>query len=113
MAKNHIFASSAKNLKKDAKRLKSVPAEYRASVYTQMELEKRAQQDIKRRESLALQRGILKELQAELRKAGTEDARTDLLNKISSCEKAIKKTPKPIRKWSPTLPGSFESGRKR
>ena len=112
MAKNH-FSSSAKNLKKDAQRLKSVPAEYHASVYAQMEQEKRVEQDVTRRKSLALQRGMLKELQAELRKAGTEAARTDLLNKISSCEKVIRTSLKPIRKWSPTLPGSFGSGRKR
>jgi hypothetical protein len=101
------------SLKKDARRLKSVPPEYRASVYAKMEQEKRSQQDAKSRESLASLRSTLKELKEELRKACTESAQVDLISKISACEKAIKKSPKPTRKWSPTLPGSFESGQKR
>src|SRR5690606_1242489 len=39
-------------LRSDVKQLKSVPLEYQASVYAKMEKEKRAQQDIKRREQL-------------------------------------------------------------
>jgi len=101
------------SLKKDAKRLKSVPLEYQASFYAKMEQEKRSQRDAQSRELLASLRVTLKKLKDELRKADTESARVDLIRKISTCEKAIRKSPRPTGKWSPTLPGSFESGQKR
>lgn len=102
-----------KSLKKDARRLKSVSPEYRASVYAKMDLEKRNQQDTKSKELLASLRATLKELKGKLREAYTESDQVDLTNKIFACEKAIKKSPKPTRKWSLTLSGSFELGKKR
>lgn len=113
MAKKPIAVGSVKSLKKDAKRLESVPPEYRASVYAQMEQEKRSLQNAQRKEVLASLRATLIGLKQELRKACTESARVDLVQKIAFCEKAIRKSPKPTRQCSPTLPGSFESAQKR
>ena len=113
MAKKHISVGSVKSLKKDAKRLKSVPPEYRASVYFQMEQEKRSLQDAQRKETLASLRTVLQGLKQDLRKACTESTRVDLTQKIAFCEKAIRKSPKPTHKGSPTLPGFFESAQKR
>ena len=113
MARKHISDGSVKSLKKDAKRLKSVPPEYRASVYVQMEQEKRSLQDAQRKETLASLRTVLQGLKQDLRKACTESTRVDLTQKIAFCEKAIRKSPKPTHKGSPTLPGSFESAQKR
>jgi hypothetical protein len=98
-------------LRRDINQLKDVPLEYQASVYSKMEREKRAHQDIKRREQLQTLRSTLIKLKEELRKTLTTSVRVELERKISACKKAIKNAPKPRRKWSPILSGSFESGR--
>ena len=98
-------------LRSDVKQLKSVPLEYQASVYAKMEKEKRAQQDIKRREQLQTLKSTAKKLKEELRKKITASVRVELERKISACDKAIKNAPKPRRSWSPILSGSFESGK--
>ena len=98
-------------LRNDVKQLKIVPLEYQASVYAKMEREKRAQQDIKRREQLQTLKSTAKKLKEELRKTDTISVRVELERKISACDRAIKKAPKPRRSWSPILSGSFESGK--
>jgi len=98
-------------LRSDVKKLKDVPLEYQASVYAKMEREKRAQQDIKRREQVQNLKSTAKKLKEELRKAAAAPVRVELERKILACDKAIKNSPKPRRKWSPILSGSFESGK--
>lgn len=98
-------------LRRDIKQLKDVPLEYQASVYAKMEREKHAQQDIKRREQLQTLKSTTKKLKEELRKTLTASVRVELERKISACDKAIKNAPKPRRKWSLILSGSFESGK--
>lgn len=98
-------------LAKDVQQLKSVPLEYQASVYAKIEREKRAKQDIKIQEQLKTLKAIAKKLNEELKIAITPSVRLELERKISACDKAIKNTPKPRRRWSPILPGSFESSK--
>lgn len=98
-------------LRNDVKQLKNVLLEYQASVYAKMEREKRAQQDINRREQLQTLKSAAKKLKEELRKTVTASVRVELERKISACDKAIKNAPKPRRSWSPILSGSFESGK--
>ncbi|WP_036302799.1 hypothetical protein [Methylotenera sp. L2L1] len=108
---NPLIRKIKNELRSDIKQLKSIPLEYQASVYAKMEREKRAQQDIKRLEQLQTLKSTSKKLKEELRKAVTASVRVVLERKISACDKAIKKAPKPRCKWSPILPGSFESGK--
>lgn len=98
-------------LRSDIKQLKGVPLEYQASVYAKMEREKRAQQDIKKQEQLQTLKSTAKKLKEELRETVTASVRVELERKISACDKAIKNAPKPRRRWSPILSGSFESGK--
>ena len=98
-------------LRSDLNKLKGVPLKYQASVYAKMEREKYAQQDIKKREQMQSLRSATKKLKEELRKTVTTSVRAELERKIAACEKAIRNAPKPKRKWSPVLSGSFESGK--
>jgi len=98
-------------LRSDVEKLKDVPLEYQASVYAKIEREKRAQQDIKRREHLENLKSTVKKLNEELSKTVAASVRVELERKILACNKAIKSAPKPKRKWSPILSGSFESGK--
>lgn len=87
------------------KQLNGVPLEYQAAVYakqTQLEMN-----------NLHKNRTELKTLKEKLRITQSETERVELQKKISSKEKAIRKAPKPMSKWSPLLPGSFESGKNR
>lgn len=95
------------------KRLEDVPLEYQAAVYAKMEREKLAKQDAKRRTQLQTLRASVKALKVKLRNTHVESARIDLEKEIAAHEKAMKKAPKPKRKWSLILPGSFESGKKK
>jgi hypothetical protein len=97
--------------RRELKRLKDAPIEYQASIYAKMQGEKRVRQDVKNREQIQALRATQKNLKGDLRKTPAGSDRAELERKLLACEKAIKKAPKPGRRWSPILPGSFGSGR--
>lgn len=92
-------------------RLEDVPLEYQASLYAKKERERRVKNDVKKKKKLDELKSQLKTLKAKLCKATITQNRTEIENEITALEKAIKKSPRPKHKWSPMLPGSFESKR--
>jgi hypothetical protein len=95
------------------KRLERVPLEYQASVYAKMQREKREQENIKRRSQIDALKAKIRGLKNDLKNACGESVRVQLTEKIKKFECEMKKMPKPKRKYSSVLPGSFESGRRR
>jgi hypothetical protein len=95
------------------KRLKDVPLEYQAAVFAKKQRDKLTKQDVQKRTQLEKLNATVKALKERLRGVRVESTRTELEKEIAAHEKAIKKAPKPRRKWSPTLSGSFEGGKKK
>lgn len=93
------------------KRLEDVPLEYQAAVYAKKQRDKLAKQDVQKRAQLERLRATVKALKEKLRGVHVESARAELEKEIAAHEKAIRKAPRPRRKWSPILSGSFESGK--
>lgn len=94
------------------KRVEDVPLEYQAAVYARNQRERDAKQAAKARAQLDGLRLDLKALKLKLRDAPIGTVRTDLEKEIKAKEKTIRKSPKPKRKWSPVLSGSFEAGKR-
>lgn len=95
------------------KRLEDIPAEYRAAVYARNLQVRKAKRDEKITQDLKRLQSELKSLKYKLRITKTESEKESIRREISALEKTIKRAPKIGRKWSPFLPGSFESGKKR
>ncbi len=94
------------------KRVEDVPLEYQAAVYAKNRREQDAKQAIKARAQLDGLRADLKALKIKLRATPVGTARSELEKEIKAKERAIRKAPKPKRKWSPVLSGSFETGKR-
>lgn len=94
------------------KRMEEVPPEYRAAVYAKKQRERDAKQAAEARAQLEGLRSDLKALKLKLRDVPIGVARTDLEKEIKAKEKSIRRAPKPKRKWSPVLSGSFEAGKR-
>ena len=94
------------------KRVEDVPLEYQAAVYARNQREQDVKQDTKFRAQLDGLRSDLKALKLKLCDAPIGIARTDLEKEIKTKKKTIRKAPKPKRKWSPVLSGSFEAGKR-
>ncbi|WP_199053946.1 hypothetical protein [Aquitalea sp. ASV15] len=92
-------------------RLGDVPLEYQASLYAKKERERAAKNDVKNKKKLDDLKSQLKIMKELLRNSTTSPNQAELVKKIAALEKAIKKVPKPKRRWSPILPGSFGSKR--
>ncbi|MFN7041698.1 MAG: hypothetical protein ACK4OH_11085 [Acidovorax temperans] len=101
---------SAKKLnKKLVKKLASVPLEYQSSVYAkEMELQRQEKQN-EHKKNMAEHRKLLKSLERKSQEETNENSRAILLKKIQLQKNIIKQAPRPKRKWSPILSGSFES----
>lgn len=93
------------------KRLEDVPLEYQASLYAKKERERIVKNDAKKKKKLDDLKTQLKTLKEKLRNATVTAIRAELEKEIVTLQKDIKKVPRPRRKWSPVLPGSFESKR--
>lgn len=91
------------------KRVEDVPLEYQAAVYAKNKREQMAKQDAKIRIQRDNLRSTLKVLKLKLRSVPIGAGRSEIEKEIEAQEKAIRKIPKPKRKWSPVLSGSFES----
>ncbi|WP_155419392.1 hypothetical protein [Chromobacterium subtsugae] len=89
--------------------LADVPLEYQASLYAKKERERTVKNDAKKKKKLDDLKTQLKVMKEELRNATIASKQAELVNQIAALEKTIKKVPKPRRKWSPVLPGSFGS----
>lgn len=95
------------------KRLEDVPSEYRAAVYARNVQARKAKRDEKLAQDFKRLQSELKSLKDKLRRTKTESEKESIRREISALEKTIRKAPKIGRRWSPVLPGSFESGKKR
>lgn len=101
--------SVKKSNKKLASKLASVPLEYQASVYAkEMELRRQEKQN-EHKENLAEHRILLKSLEKKFQEEISEESRAILLKEIEIQKKIVKRAPRPKRKWSTILSGSFES----
>ena len=98
--------------KKLAKKLASVPLEYQASVYVKEMKLRRQEKQIEHKKNLARHRSLLKSLEKKFQEENSKESRATLLKEIEIQKKIIKQAPRPKRKWSPVLPGSFESNSK-
>mgnify|MGYP006347997881 FL=1 len=101
--------SVKKSNKKFAEKLASVPIEYQASVYAKEIKLQHQEKQIENKENLAKHRSLLKSLEKKFQEEKSEESRAILLNEIEIQKKIIKRAPRPKRKWSPILSGSFES----
>ena len=99
-----IFSSSPK-------RLEDVPLEYQASLYAKKQRFAIVKADAKKKRNLDGLKAQLKGLKERLRNTTVTSGKEALKKEIMALEKTIKKAPKPKRKWSPVLSGSFESKR--
>lgn len=95
------------------KKLGSVPLEYQASVYAKHEKLKHARKQDEKRQNLQKLRDQLTVLKEQLRTTQSEALRAELKEKIATQEQAIKKAPRPKRRCTLTLSGSFENGKRR
>ncbi|WP_153160031.1 hypothetical protein [Zoogloea sp. 1C4] len=95
------------------KRLEDVPLEYQAAVYAKKQRDRLAKQDVQKRTQLEKLRATVKALKEKLRSVRVESARAELEREIATHQKAMRKTPKSRRKWSPILSGSFEAGKQK
>jgi len=94
------------------KKLAAVPLEYQASVYAKELRLRRQERQAAHKENLARHRSLLKSLEKKFRDEKNIESRAILLKEIEIQKKVIKQAPRPKRKWSPILPGSFESNSK-
>jgi hypothetical protein len=101
--------SVKKSNKKLAKKLASVPLEYQASVYAKEMKLRYQEKQIEHKENLVKHRSSLKSLEKKFQEEKSEESRAILLKEIEIQKKIIKRAPRPKRKWSPILSGSFES----
>ena len=104
--------TAKKSNKKLAKKLASVPLEYQASVYAKEMKLRRQEKQTEHKENLAKHRSLLKSLEIKFQEEKSEESRTILLKEIEIQKKIVKRIPRPKRKWSPIIPGSFESNSK-
>jgi len=91
------------------KRLEDVPLEYQASLYAKRERARIVKSEAKKKKKLDDLKVQLKTLKEKLRAATVSPNKSELEKEITAMEKTIKKAPRPRRKWSPVLSGSFES----
>jgi hypothetical protein len=98
--------------KKFAKKLASVPLEYQASIYAKEMKLRRQEKQTEHKENLAKHRSLLKSLEKKLQEEKSKESRAIILKEIEIQKKIIKQAPRPKRKWSPILSGSFESNSK-
>ena len=91
------------------RKLASVPIEYQASVYAKEIKLQHQEKQIENKENLAKHRSLLKSLEKKFQEEKSEESRAILLNEIEIQKKIINRAPRPKRKWSPILSGSFES----
>jgi hypothetical protein len=101
--------SAKKSDKKFAKKLALVPLEYQASVYAKEMKLRRQEKQTEHKNNLTELRNSLKSLEEKFRKTESSDSRAILLKQIEAQKELIKRAPRPRRKWSPILSGSFES----
>src|SRR5690606_35591596 len=85
------------------RRLEDVPLEYQASLYAKKQRFGIVKADAKKKRNLDGLKAHLKVLKERLRNAAVTSAKEALRKEILALEKAIKKAPKPKRKWSPVL----------
>lgn len=95
-----------------AKKMAAVPLEYQASVYAKELKSLQSKSQEKKQKKLQELRTELKILKEKLHSAQSEEAHIQVKKDIQAKEQAIKRAPRPKRKWTPVLSGSFESGTK-
>ncbi|MDX1721604.1 MAG: hypothetical protein R3355_00685 [Pseudomonas sp.] len=100
---------AVKKASKTVSILESTPSEYQASVYAQLEKQRRTKSKTRKTNKVENLKSKLIELKSKLRDSHIEAERTELSKEILALEATIKRTRKPKKAWSPILPGSFES----
>jgi len=100
---------SRPKFKSIAKLLEETPTEYQASVYANLEKQRRTKSQEKKKNNLIDLRVQLKELKRKLAMASSGSKKEKLNEEILKIEAAIKKAPRPKRRWPPVLAGSYES----
>lgn len=108
----YVLADGAVVFSTYPKRVEDAPLEYQAAVYAKNQREQYVKQAAKVSAQLNGLRSDLKVLNLKLRDVPIGTALTDLEKEIKAKEKSIRKAPKPKRKWSPLLTGSFEAGKR-
>jgi hypothetical protein len=73
---------------------------------------RRQEKQTEHKENLAKHRSLLKSLEKKLQEEKSKESRATILKEIEIQKKIVKQAPRPKRKWSPILSGSFESNSK-